>query len=259
MSRSAWAARAHLAWLACRSVWLRVWYRLVSWVSSAVGLSTATSTTTTIQHHGPEAYRIYAFNEGGDPGFHREIPVRYFCPETWERDIQDLTGWDAIRVEIRYILRHKKYRLVLRPGDTCTFPPYPEPAAPALRLPRGVLSARLQGAPGSGIDTDITPRVLKYQGPKGDFHAGLGLKVRLFDMLPFDDHADNALRFTHLRLVDTNARITDFPYGGNPVMSLLSCKTVETQTTDVTDESADATNDHELTASRQAPHVPLLS
>lgn len=216
MSRSVWAARAHLTWLACRSAWLRMWYRLVAWVSRVVGLSAAVAPTPVPMRHGPEAYRIYAFNEGGDAGFHREIPVRYFSAESWERDVHELTGWDAVRVEVRYALRHKKYRMVLRPGDACTFPPYPEPSAPACRLPRGVLSARLQGAPGSGIDTDVTARVLKYQGPKGDFHAGLGLRVRLHDMLPFDDHADNALRFTHLRIVDTHGRVADLSYADNP-------------------------------------------
>ena len=169
--------------------------------------------------HGPEAYRIYAFNEGGGEGFHRELSLRSFQMDSWERDTRALTGWDSFRVEVRYMLRHKKYRMVLRPGDACAFPPYPEPSAPACRLPQGVLSARLQGPKGSDIDCDVTSRVLKYQGPKGDFHAGLGLHVRMKDMFPFDDHCDNATRFSHLRIVDTTARIADLPYAPNPRMS----------------------------------------
>ena len=170
--------------------------------------------------HGPTAYRIYAFNhEGGGLGFHRELSLRTFRPDSWEQDTRALTGWDSFRVEVRYMFRHKKYRMILRPGDACVFPPYPEPSAPACRLPQGVLSARLQGPKGSDIDCDVTARVLKYQGPKGDFHAGLGLRVYLKDMFPFDDHSDNAARFSHIRVVDTTARVTDLPYAPNPRMS----------------------------------------
>jgi hypothetical protein len=169
--------------------------------------------------HGPEAYRVYVFNEGGGEGFHRELSVRNFHMDSWEQDTRALTGWDSFRVEVRYMFRHKKYRMVLRPGDACAFPPLPEPSAPACRLPQGVLSARLQGPKGSDIDSDVTLRVLKYQGPKGDFHTGLGLRVRLKDMFPFDDHCDNAARFSHLRIVDTTARIADLPYAPNPRMS----------------------------------------
>lgn len=168
--------------------------------------------------HGPKAYRIYAFNEGGGEGFHRELSCRTFRPGSWEQDTRASTGWDSFRVEVRYMFRHKKYRMVLRPGDACAFPPYPEPSAPACRLPLGVLSARLQGPKGSDIDCDVTSRVLKYQGPKGDFHAGLGLRVRLKDMFPFDDHSDNVARFSHLRVVDTTARVADMPYAHNPCM-----------------------------------------
>ena len=170
----------------------------------------------------PEAYRVYVFNEGTDaaPGsLHREISPRYLDPTSWERDIAELTGWDTFRVEIRYTFHHKKYRMVLRSGDPCRFPPYRDPTTHC-RLPKGVLSARLQGAKGSEIDSDVTARVLKYQGPQGDFHAGLGLRVRLHDMFPFDDHSDNVLRFSHLRVLDTRARIVDLPYASNPVVTL---------------------------------------
>lgn len=191
----------HLAWVVIKS-----WFR---------PLFSPVATT-----HGPKPYRIYVFNESQASGFHREVPVRFFDPANWERDIRELTGWSSFRVEVRYVFRHKKYRMVLRPGDACDFAPYAEPSAPACRLPKGVLSARLQGCLGSDIDCDVTSRVFKYQGPQGDFHAGLGLRVRLHDMFPFDDHVDNAKRFTHLRIMDTMARIIDVPYPDNPVMEL---------------------------------------
>lgn len=200
MARLVWVASVAAAKAGLRT-WFRNWFRYQPLDPG----------------HGPVAYRIYAFNEGGGEGFHVDLPVRSFEPSTWEADVRERTRWTAFRVEIRYLFRHKKYRMVLRPGDACVFPPYPEPAAPACRVPRGVLSARLQGPKGSSIDCDVTARVLKYQGPKGDFHTGLGLRgVRLHDMLPFDDHQDNLARFSHLRIIDTTARIVDLPYAENP-------------------------------------------
>lgn len=186
-----------------------------SWVRQTFGLGAADAGS-----HGPKAYRVYAFNEGGGEGFHKELSPRFFDPDAWERDAVEMTGWKKLRLEVRYVFRHKKYRMILRPGDACVFPPYQEPAAPACRLPKGVLSARLQGPRGSDIDCDVTSRVLKYQGPRGDFHAGLGLKVHLQDMFPFDDHVDNAARFTHLRVLDTMARVLDLPYIANPEMNV---------------------------------------
>lgn len=173
------------------------------------------------EQHGPAAYRVYVFNEActGDTGFHRELSPALFDPGTWEQDAKSLTGWTSVRVEVRYVFRHKKYRMVLRAGDACVFPPYRDTTAPACRLPKGVLSARLQGPRGSETDCDVTARVLKYQGPRGDFHAGLGLRVMLRDMFPFDDHADNAVRFSHLRVLDTMARVTDIPYADSSEMT----------------------------------------
>lgn len=199
------ACAVHLACLVARS-WVRQW----------MGASPCGSKV-----HGPTAYRVYLFNQGTGVGFHREVAPRYFDPQTWEQDAADLTGWTDFRAEIRYILRNKKYRMVLHRGDACAFPPYQEPQAPACRLPKGVLSARLQGSLGSDIDWDVTSRVMKYQGPKGDFHAGLGLRVTLHEMFPFDDHADNSSRFTHLRMMDTMGRLHDVSYTSNRSMTLI--------------------------------------
>lgn len=177
----------------------------------------------------PVVYRVYIFNEtAGRPGFFRETSPHAFDPDTWERDTREATDWPAFRVEVRYTYRRKKYRMVLRPGDKCVLfqDPTTTPEAPACRLPKGVLSARLQGPPGSDIDCDVTPRVLKYQGPRGDFHAGLGLRVRLQDMFPFDDNADNAARFTHLRLLDTMARVHDMPFAANMHMPAAAASRV---------------------------------
>ena len=170
--------------------------------------------------HVPTPYRVYAFNEAphdsGD-GFFRELPVKYFSADTWEADVAAVTGWTTFRAEVRYMYRNKKYRIVLRRGDR--LPPF-DANDHVCRLPKGILSARLQGPVGSDIDCDVTSRVLKYQGPSCDFHAGKGLRVLLQDMFPFDDHADNAERFTHLRLVDVLGRIADLSYKNNPIVGL---------------------------------------
>lgn len=199
------------SWVRCNPLWCAVW-------GGCAGGGATSS-------HGPRAYRVYAFNESEtDQGFYREISPRYFDSSTWEQDVRDMTGWARFRVEVRYIFRQKKYRMILRPGDCAAFPPYQEPAAPACRLPKGVLSARLQGPKGSDIDSDVTSRVLKYQGPRGDFHAGLGLTVHVHDMFPFDDNQENCSRFSHLRVMDTMARLTDLPYEENPAMRIGQAK-----------------------------------
>ncbi len=211
------------AWTCAAAAWkhtaclLHVWYVMArSYARQLLGVPAPAAGS-------PRVYRVYLFNEGPDTdaaGYHRELSPRYLDPDTWERDVRELTGWAAFRVEIRYEFRHKKYRMVLRPGDAMALPPYADASAPSCRLPKGVLSARLQGPLGSGIDCDVTSRVMKYQGPRGDFHSGLGLEVRMHDMFPFDDVSDNCARFTHLRIMDVTGRLLDLPFGSNPALSL---------------------------------------
>lgn len=209
---TSWSARLVLRDILCALHLLFVAARAYvrDWGRSVLGLRDKDS-------HQASAYKVYAFNEGVDaPGYFRELPARYLDHDNWERDVKQITGFDKVRLEIRYTFRNRKYRMVLRPGDTCRWPPCEEPGAPTCRLPRGVLSARLQGPLGSDVDCDVTSRVLKYQGPRGDFHTGLGLTVKMHDMFPFDEHDDNAARFSHLRIIDTTARVIDLPYGPNP-------------------------------------------
>lgn len=137
-----------------------------------------------------------------DRHFH-ELPARFFDPDTWEADALDATGWGAVRLEVRYRMQGRKFRMVLRPGDTCVFPPRPGKFANLC-----VLAASLRCKTGA-LDIDVTPRVLKYQGPKRDFH---GTRITVRDMFPFDDHDDNATRFSHLKVVDSFARTTEIPY-----------------------------------------------
>ena len=98
-------------------------------------------------------------------------------------------------MEVRYRVGGDKFRMVLRPGDVCVFPPPPRGRG----FPLAVLAATLHG----GVEVDVTRRVLKYQGATRDFH---GTHVTVRDMFPFDDHDDNAERFSHLQVIDTLAR-----------------------------------------------------
>lgn len=162
-----------------------------------------------------QVYRVYAFCEDNEDGFFKEVAVRTFRWDSWESDVRAATGWRTFRVEVRYTIRNRKFRMIMRLGDHgARFPPYDTPR-PACRFPRGVLSARLCGkdADGSPIDVDVTARVIKYQGPHADFHAKLGLVVRVSDMFPFDDADDNRARFQALRVTDALARMRDFRYG----------------------------------------------
>lgn len=210
LTRCARAARLLLT--ACRLAWVAA----RSWVRAVLGAAVS-------RDDEPVVYRVYAFNSnaGDDSGFFREISPRHFNPATWEADTGRATGWPAFRVEVRYRLRGRKHRMVLHRGDACSFPGR-HAGQPVCRLPKGVLSARLQGPPGSNVDVDVTSRVMKYQGPRGDFHAGAGLRVRLHEMFPFpfDDGDDDGGSFTHLRIIDTMARLHDLPYGANPVVRL---------------------------------------
>ena len=153
-------------------------------------------------------YRVYAFEESSDTAhenhkFH-ELPARFFNPDTWEEDALDATGWDQVRVEVRYSVRGQKFRMVLRRGDTCAFPPVARRASLSC-FPLTVLAASLHG----DVDVDVTRRVLKYQGAAKDFH---GTRVTVRDLFPFDDHDDNAERFRCLRVIDSWARVTLIPY-----------------------------------------------
>lgn len=121
----------------------------------------------------------------------------------------------GFRAEIRYAAGGKKFRMVLRPGDALDWPPYETPRAKC-RLPRGVLSAELLGHdPADRVD--VTARVKKYAGPRADFYADKGLRVRLRDMFP----SDTAMRgrFRCLRIVYADLRVRELGFQLDPVVT----------------------------------------
>ena len=146
-------------------------------------------------------YKVCALNEvtGKDA-----IVTTFFAPKTWEDSVRVATGWKerAIRVDVRYLAHGKKFRMVLRPGDTCDFPSFPGRHRGG---PKGVMAAELVG---DDVCVNITPRLLKYQGPAKDFHER---RVAVTDLFPYDDPAELTMNFRELRVVDARARRLRIP------------------------------------------------
>jgi hypothetical protein len=115
--------------------------------------------------------------------------------QNWEELVRETyPEWETWRLEVRYMYLQRKYRLVLRPGDTLEWPPSTE----KILGPTGVLSACLipkDGDPSGEVD--ITARVKKYCGP--DFAFKYGVRIR--DMFPFDDIETNAAHFAAVRMI----------------------------------------------------------
>jgi hypothetical protein len=104
-----------------------------------------------------------------------------------------------VRVEIRLFDGVRKRRVVLFPGSTC------DPAFPRHRVPAAVATAVL--VPRQGTDAkpmSVTRRVQKY------IPGNSSLSVE--DMFPFDDHEDNAARFSKLRILDVAMRMYELEF-----------------------------------------------
>jgi hypothetical protein len=147
----------------------------------------------------PRVVKAFAFNHG-DPalGWHAGVRVdpESWAGRGWEDDVALQTGFSDFRVEIRIMDNQKKRRILLYPGNDYD-PSFPQPAR------RIVISARMMPRPGTGAACmDVTRRVQKY----------IGNTLRnVHDMFPFDDHEDNAERFSHLRIIDLAFSVTDVP------------------------------------------------
>jgi hypothetical protein len=135
---------------------------------------------------------------------------QWFVPDDqWEEDVKEVFPmWDDWKAELRCRYGDRKCRVILRPGDTLTWPPPydldPSHHIHVVRAPQGVLSATLLANPKvpGARDVDVTRRVQKYAGFNHDYH---GTTVRVRDIFPMDDHDDNAERFLGLRIIDLNA------------------------------------------------------
>jgi hypothetical protein len=122
------------------------------------------------------------------------------------------------KIEIRYTLNGRKYRIVLRGHQRVQIP-----VRKQFRSERtaNVISSMLMtkvshadevSGSGSGIGHDVTDRLSKYLGPNVDFH---GTPVHVHDIVPFDDHEYDAERFSALRVHLCDGRYVDFDYEKN--------------------------------------------
>lgn len=170
-----------------------------------------------------------AFCVGGFDGVRdgecRDISDWFIPNDDWEKDVNDFLGWPGVRVEFRYVHtsafgKTTKYRMILRNGDRCVFPP--PPMVPGTS-PRGVLAARLvpRADAADASPVDVTARVIKYAGPARDFYRAQGLAVCPLDCFPFDDPDALVERFAALTIIDAATfQEREFPLDENQPMCL---------------------------------------
>ena len=135
--------------------------------------------------------KVYAFNLGDpDDGFHEQLDwdPAAFAGAGWACQ----TSFERARLEIRLIAKGRKRRVVLYPGDLCDpeFPPHAH----------AIVIQALFVAKKHATSMDVTRRVQKYLG--NDLRS-------VHDMFPFDDHTDNAERFSHVRIIDLGMTVKD--------------------------------------------------
>ncbi len=178
---------------------LRLWqYAVWAWIKAHLHFHVTRKATAV-----PEWQITSALAFCEDTGDFRDISA-WFHPDDWEEDVDTFLGWKRVRIDVRYIHtsafgKTTKYRMVLRNGDTCPFPPAAPGPGTGLR---GVLAARLVPGVPEATSVDVTARLIKYAGPARDFHASCGLSVRPLDCFPCDDHDALADRFAALAIVD---------------------------------------------------------
>lgn len=142
-------------------------------------------------------YKAVAINEDENKC---QVVTKTFEPQHWEDATRQVTGWQGpFRVDVRYLAHGRKFRMVLHPGDTFTFPPVPESHRGG---PKGIMAAELVGTGLYAPNCNVTSRVLKYQGPAKDFHRGMGLKVALTEMFPYRDPQALQEDYNQLKVVD---------------------------------------------------------
>ena len=115
---------------------------------------------------------------------------------------------EAPRLEIRYVSNGKKFRAIAKRGK---FPKLDDTAA----APK-ILSATLVSSPEGDTHLDITNRVLKYMGPRGDWY---GTSVKAIDMFPNYDTSHMAERGYDIVVVDNRLHTTVVPFDEETVVS----------------------------------------
>ena len=174
----------------------------------------------------PRSYKMYVFYDDDSEVFFHEIMAEYTLAkikehiDTCHRVLIDV----KYRIEVRYSINDKKYRVVIRDNDV-KLPIRKELGVKKHDLTSALLILRddhismNQHGSGSGCGHDVTDRIRKYLGQNKDFNACNGSVVFVQDCFPFDDQYDNSQRFSVLRLHFTNGKYYDFDYEQNDKLS----------------------------------------
>ena len=179
---------------------VRWWYRAPGGGSGSAGSAGSGATRAT------RVAQALAFSVGGeDLGYCQRVHVdpEAWAGEGWEDDVAAQTGFERFRVEVRLVDPDgTKRRVLLYPGDACEDPTFPPPDRFAARQPlRRVVHAMLVGMPGIA-SMNIYSRARKYSGTRvRDAHH----------MFPFDDHEDNATRFSCVRVMYLDMTVEEMP------------------------------------------------
>ena len=156
--------------------------------------------TTPVKKH-----KILVFNETGN-----EMAFFEYASNMTIEEIKQRICLDKYKIEVRYTVGARKYRIVIRENDDVKLP---------IRKELGLMRPRIISASlvrkDTGEEYDVTKRICKYFGQNNDFNSGKGLRIFVHDMFPFDDHEDNAERISVLRLCMTNGNAYEFDYEKN--------------------------------------------
>ena len=151
-------------------------------------------------------YKCLVFNE--DQG--SELDFFEYVSNMTIEEIKQKIRLEKYKIEIRYVVHGRKYRVVVRENENVHLP---------IRKELGLMKPNIVSASllikDSEEEYDVTKRVRKYFGQNNDFNSGLGLKLFVQDMFPFDDHEDNAERFDALYICMSNGNGYYFDYGKN--------------------------------------------
>ena len=136
--------------------------------------------------------KVIVFDETGEEDVHSEYADKRLPLE----DLKKSIALDEYRIEIRYTVHGKKFRVIVRKDDAVHFPIRKELG---LRAEFDVTHAFL--LPHEGHHIDVTNRVKKYAGQNGDFNAHAGSFLFVSDMFPYHDVDD----YARLMLLDEHS------------------------------------------------------
>lgn len=122
---------------------------------------------------------VIVFDENPQAEIYHEYLSKYLSLDEIRCIASNFT--DKYKIEIRYTLRDKKYRAVIRDDDV-VFPVRKE-----LGLKKSFTFTHAYVFTNTSQQFDVTERVKKYAGPNGNFNSHAGYIVFVKDVFPFSD------------------------------------------------------------------------